>query len=131
MLDNEKVKYFKCEICGNIIQEVCDSGRTVSCCGREMRQLYPNITDGDKEKHVPFLSLHGDLVRIQIGKLAHPMEKEHYIQWIDLVTNLGIHRRVLSPESLPLAEFVLTDNEKIESIYAYCNIHGLWKKDIV
>ena len=39
----------------------------------------------------------------------------------------GVQRKKLKPEQAPKAEFMLTDGESVEAVYAYCNLHGLWK----
>ena len=50
----------------------------------------------------------------------------HYIEWIALQTTSGIQFRYLKPGDAPKVEFVMSDGEKFEAVYAYCNLHGLW-----
>ena len=55
------------------------------------------------------------------------MLPEHYIEWIALETNLGNQRKTLAPGSAPKAEFALLEGEEVRAVYAYCNLHSLWK----
>ena len=48
-----KVKFFRCNHCGNIITMVIDKGVPVMCCGEAMEELKANTTDAATEKHVP------------------------------------------------------------------------------
>ncbi len=121
-------RFFICEHCGNMIAVVKDSGVPISCCGEKMKELIPGTTDAAKEKHVPSISINGNKVTVTVGEVEHPMTQEHYIEWISIATNKGNQRKVLKPGEKPVAEFMLLDGEKLESAYAYCNLHGLWKK---
>ena len=120
-------KFFKCQICGNIITKIEDSGVNVFCCGQKMEELIANTTDAAQEKHVPIVKTNGNEVAINVGSVAHPMSEEHNISFIVLETSLGVQIKNLAPNSLPAVNFLLADKEKIEAVYAYCNLHGLWK----
>jgi superoxide reductase len=123
------MKFFRCEHCGNIVTHLEDSGVFLVCCGEPMKELVPGTTDAAKEKHVPVVEVEGDKVNVKVGEVPHPMTKEHLIQWIVLETNKGFHVRKLTPEDEPAACFTLND-EKAVAAYEYCNLHGLWKKEI-
>ena len=120
-------KFFICETCGNIIAMVKPSGVPVVCCGKPMKQIVPNTTDAAQEKHVPVWSKEGNLVKVQVGSVAHPMIAAHYIEWVSLQTKAGNQRKALSPEQAPEVTFALTEGDEVEAVYAYCNLHGLWK----
>ena len=120
-------RFFACEICGNIIAMVKPSGVPVVCCGKPMKQIVPNTTDAAQEKHVPVWSKEGNLVKVQVGSVAHPMIPAHYIEWVSLQTKAGNQRKALAPEQAPEVTFALTDGDEVEAVYAYCNLHGLWK----
>lgn len=122
-------KYFKCEICGNIFAAVEESGVPVVCCGQNMTEMIPGTSDGAVEKHVPVFEVSGNKVTVSVGKDAHPMLREHYIKWISIRTDRGNQRKELSPDSKPEACFALCDGEELIEVYAYCNIHGLWRAD--
>ena len=72
----------------------------------------------------------GSKVTVKVGEVEHPMMEQHYIQWIALETKEGVQMRYLNPEMKPVAEFVLSDTDKAVAAYEYCNLHGLWKKEI-
>ncbi|HJA70566.1 MAG TPA: desulfoferrodoxin [Candidatus Lachnoclostridium stercoravium] len=120
-------KFFICQHCGNIIAMVKDSGVPVMCCGQKMTQLIPGTTDAAVEKHVPVYTVDGDLVHVTVGEVEHPMLPEHYIEWISLQTKAGNQRKVLHPGDAPKVSFAVTEGDEIEAVYAYCNLHGLWK----
>ena len=120
-------KFFVCETCGNIIAMVKPSGVPVMCCGKKMKEIVPNTTDAAQEKHVPVWTKEGNLVKVQVGSTAHPMIAAHYIEWVSLQTKAGNQRKALSPEQAPEVTFALTDGDEVEAVYAYCNLHGLWK----
>ena len=120
-------KFFICETCGNIIAMVKPSGVPVMCCGKKMKEIVPNTTDAAQEKHVPVWTKEGNLVKVQVGSVAHPMIPAHYIEWVSLQTKAGNQRKALSPEQAPEVTFALTDGDEVEAVYAYCNLHGLWK----
>ena len=120
-------KFFICETCGNIIAMVKPSGVPMVCCGKPMKQIVPNTTDAAQEKHVPVWSKEGNLVKVQVGSVAHPMIPAHYIEWVSLQTKAGNQRKALAPEQAPEVTFALTDGDEVEAVYAYCNLHGLWK----
>ena len=120
-------KFFICETCGNIIAMVKPSGVPVVCCGKPMKQIVPNTTDAAQEKHVPVWKQEGNLVKVQVGSAAHPMIAAHYIEWVSLQTKAGNQRKALAPEQAPEVTFALTDGDEVEAVYAYCNLHGLWK----
>ncbi|MBQ8599773.1 MAG: desulfoferrodoxin [Clostridia bacterium] len=122
-------KFYRCEHCGNLVGMIHDAGVPLMCCGQKMTHLDPGTTDGAVEKHLPVVTADGNTVRVEVGAVAHPMTKEHSIEWIYLQTTKGGQRKVLNPEETPVATFALSDEDPI-AVYAYCNLHGLWKTEI-
>ena len=120
-------RFFVCETCGNIIAMVKPSGVPVMCCGKKMKEIVPNTTDAAQEKHVPVWTKEGNLVKVQVGSVAHPMIPAHYIEWVSLQTKAGNQRKALVMDGAPEVTFALTDGDAVEAVYAYCNLHGLWK----
>lgn len=120
-------RFFICEHCGNIVAMVKDSGVPIVCCGQNMTELDPSTSDGAAEKHVPVYEVNGNIVNVTIGEVEHPMTEEHYIEWISIQTKQGNQRKVLSPNDAPKASFALVDGDSVEAVYAYCNLHSLWK----
>lgn len=122
-----KQRFFVCEHCGNMIAMVKDKGVPVVCCGQKMTELIPGTVDAAVEKHVPVYSVEGNKVLVTVGEVEHPMIPEHYIEWISIETTFGNQRKELTPDCAPKAEFALTEGESVVAVYAYCNLHGLWK----
>lgn len=92
-------------------------------------ELAANTTDGAHEKHVPVVSINGAEVIVKVGSIEHPSLEQHYIEFIVLETNAGIHTKWLKPGMKPEATFVLNADEKAVAAYEYCNLHGLWLKE--
>ncbi len=122
-------RFYICEHCGNIVGMIHDAGVPLMCCGQKMTHLVPGTVDASKEKHVPVVSVTDGSVKVEIGEVYHPMSAEHSITWVYLQTDKGGQRKNLSVDSDPVVEFALKD-EKPVAVYAYCNLHGLWKTDI-
>ena len=122
-----ELKFFRCEHCGNIIEMVEDKGVPVVCCGQRMTELVAGTSDGAREKHVPVYEVKDNIVHVKVGEVAHPMIPEHYIEWIVLQTKNGVQRKELNPGDKPEVCFALCDGDDVEAVYAYCNLHGLWK----
>ena len=125
----KEIKYFICEKCGNLAELIEASGVSMVCCGQKMTRLEAGTVEASREKHIPEVTLDGDRVSVSVGSVTHPMTSDHSILWISLETDKGVYRKALSPDEAPEARFTLTDETPI-SAYAYCNMHGLWKRDI-
>lgn len=125
-----KLQFFKCEHCGNIAVKLFDEGPALFCCGEQMKELVPDTTDAALEKHVPVVDIAGNDVKVKIGSEPHPMIETHWITMIVLETNRGFQYAQLHPGDEPAAEFTLAPGEKPSAVYEYCNIHGLWVKEV-
>lgn len=121
------MKFYRCKVCGKIIVILNDVTVPTVCCGEVMEELKAGITDAALEKHVPIINIEGNVAKISVGSVLHPMLNEHSIQWICVETNKGYQIKYLKPGEEPTAQFLLTEGEEINSIYEYCNLHGLWK----
>lgn len=122
-----KQKFYICEHCGNIIEMVRDCGVPVYCCGEKMQEIIPGTTDAAQEKHIPVVQVEGNQVTVTVGAVEHPMTPEHSIEWICLQTKQGSQHRKLAPGDTPCACFTLFEGDAVEAVYAFCNLHSLWK----
>lgn len=122
-----ELKFYQCQHCGNIVAFVKASGAPISCCGQAMTEIVPGTVDAAVEKHVPVVELKGSTVTVAVGEVAHPMQPEHYIEWIAISTDRGNQRKKLEPGEEPKVSFALCEGEKFAAAYAYCNLHSLWK----
>ena len=125
----ENNKFYICEQCGNLVGIIHDAGVPMVCCGEEMTKLEPGVVEASHEKHIPVAKVKDNIVTVTVGAVEHPMEEEHHIVWVYLQTDRGGQRKCLEVGKAPIVSFALTDEKPI-AVYAYCNIHGLWKKDM-
>lgn len=125
----KNTKFYICPHCGNIVEMVHDAGVTPHCCGQKMNELVPNTVEASGEKHIPAVTVTGDKVVVNVGSVDHPMVDVHWIEWVQLLTDQGSYRKTLNPGQAPHVEFAL-QGEKPLAVYAYCNLHGLWKTDL-
>ena len=121
------MKFYQCSICGNIIELVDGDISRVRCCGKEMDLMVSNVKDAAVEKHVPFTDIEEDMVYVKVGEVDHPMTEDHYITWVAAVYNDSVLKYNFKPGEVPEAVF---DYEEGMVVYAYCNLHGLWKKEL-
>jgi superoxide reductase len=116
---------YKCDICGNIVEVVHNSGGTLVCCGQPMKLKLENTQDAAVEKHVPVIEKIEGGIRVMVGAVEHPMTAEHYIEFIEVHTENKVYRKFLKPGEKPVAEFLI--EEEVLFVREYCNLHGLWK----
>lgn len=122
-------RFYICKHCGNIVGMIHDAGVPMMCCGQKMTTLEPGMVEASAEKHIPVVTAEGNTVKVVVGSVAHPMTEDHSITWVYLQTDRGGQRKCLIPGSDPVVTFALAD-EKPVAVYAYCNLHGLWKADV-
>ena len=122
-------KFYICPHCGNIVEMVHDAGVKPFCCGQKMNELIPNTVDASGEKHIPAVKVGKGVVEVNVGSVDHPMVDVHWIEWVQLVTDKGSYRKWLNPGEAPNVKF-LVGEEKPIAVYAYCNLHGLWKTEL-
>jgi superoxide reductase len=122
----KRSELYKCDICGNIVEVMHTGAPALVCCGEKMKLLKENTTDAAVEKHVPVIEKIEGGYKITIGEVEHPMIKEHYIEWIELITENEVYIKYLKPGEKPEAIFKIeAENVKARE---YCNIHGSWIK---
>ena len=123
------VKFYRCFHCGSVVAKLNNMGPGPVCCGEPMKELTANTVEASAEKHIPvFVEVDG-MIKVQVGSAVHPMDPDHYIEWIYLLTDKEGRFHFLKPGDAPEAVFALADNEVPLAVYAYCNKHGLWKKE--
>lgn len=119
-------KFYICRHCGNLIGMIHNAGVPMVCCGEVMEDLKPNTVEASNEKHIPVVKIDGDSVIVEVGSVEHPMAEEHYIEWVYVEFENGGMRKILKPGDKPTVSFCF-GNDKPVAVYAYCNLHGLWK----
>ena len=123
----KRLQIYKCEVCGNIVEVIHEGAGELVCCNEPMKLMEENTTDAALEKHVPVIEKTEDGIKIKVGSVPHPMQEEHYIEWIELIADGRAYRQFLNPGEEPEAVF----NVEAQSVTAreYCNLHGLWKSE--
>lgn len=121
---------YKCSVCGNIVEVTHASVGQLVCCNKPMELLVEKTEDQGYEKHVPVIEKIRGGVKIKIGSIPHPMEEQHYIEFIELLADNKVYKQYLKPGQAPEAEFKLNIKKSTKlTAREYCNIHGLWKKE--
>lgn len=115
----------------SLVMLIGGNGADITCDGKPMSFLTANTTDAAQEKHVPQVTVDGNKVSVKVGSVAHPMTEAHLIQWIYLQTKRGGQYVNLTASDKPEAEFIIADGDEPLAAYEYCNLHGLWKADII
>jgi superoxide reductase len=128
---SQKLQVFKCDSCWGVVEALHASDCDPSCCGKPMRLLVENTTDAAKEKHIPIIEMRPNGTLVRVGSVAHPMEADHYIEWIELLlpaadgSVAASYRVFLKPGEKPEAFFLVKDAKA--QAREHCNKHGLWK----
>ena len=123
----EQKQIYRCNICGNIVEVLHAGVGQLVCCGQPMELLKEKTEDVGLEKHVPVIERTDHVIRVKIGSVPHPMEQNHYIEWIEITTDSGVYKKFLRPGGKPEAEFEISG--EIVKAREYCTIHGLWKSE--
>ena len=122
---------YKCGVCGNIVEVLHEGVGTLVCCGKDMIFMKENTVKqegkGHREGVLPLGAKHVPIIindrKVKVGSVPHPMEKEHYIEWIEGMDGLGHSAKYfLEPGDKPEVTFGFD----VEHARAYCNVHGLW-----
>ena len=124
------MKFYMSENYSNIITKLTSDHSPLLANGKELVPVQAGAVDAAVEKHVPAVHVEGNLVRVNVGEVEHPMTEAHYIPWIVLESSHGAQIRWLQPTDAPAVSFLLAEGEEPKVVYAYCNLHGLWKKEL-
>lgn len=116
----------KCKKCKAIVKviEECNCPCGIVCCGEKMDVVKANSTDGAAEKHVPTYEIKDEEIIVEVN---HVMEDDHYIEWISAVSDNDEQIKYLKPGMKAKARFKYHEGM---ILYAYCNKHSLWKKEV-
>ncbi len=121
----KSLEIYKCELCGNVVEVLHAAGGELVCCGKPMKHLAENTVDAAKEKHVPVIEKTADGIKVTVGSVAHPMDPDHYIEFIECIGDKGVTRVDLKPGAKPEAVFKCGCSKF--TVREYCNKHGVWQ----
>ena len=113
----------QCKKCHTIVK-VLEGENEITCCGEVMEEVKANSVDAAFEKHVPTYEKVGENIHIKVN---HVMEEDHYIEWILVKTEKEIREFFFKPGDV--CEVKVPYMGKA-IVYSYCNLHGLWKKEV-
>ncbi|MDR2578663.1 MAG: hypothetical protein LBC70_07660 [Chitinispirillales bacterium] len=122
-------KFFTCNRCGNMAGLMVNKGGVLACCGEKMSEILPNTVDASQEKHVPAVTKTENGITVRVGSAAHPMEAGHFIAFVYVSAKNGGYMKKIDIGKEPVAEFLFVGDEPV-TVYAFCNLHGLWKCDL-
>jgi len=120
--------FFKCDHCGNLVGMVDNAGVKIICCGEPMRLVEANTVDAAVEKHIPAVTRNDNVLDVVVGEVAHPMTEDHHIAWVMAAQEHLTVRVALDVGADPKAQLLVGDGPV--TVYAYCNLHGLWGVDV-
>lgn len=123
----KKNQVFRCNQCGQMLVALKDSECEPSCGNNPMTPLTENTVDAAKEKHIPAIEKVSGGYKVTVGSVLHPMDPDHYIEWIELLADGLSYRKFLKPGDKPEAVF-LVEATSI-SVREHCNKHGLWRAE--
>jgi len=121
----ERLRVYRCNVCGNVVEVLHPGKGKLVCCRQPMELLEEKTVDEGKEKHAPLFEKTDGGVVVKVGAVPHPMEQNHYIEWIEVLADGEAYTRFLNPGDKPEARFELEAKKVV--VRAYCNVHGLWK----
>jgi superoxide reductase len=121
----KELEVYKCAVCGNIVEVLHGGVGELVCCGQPMENLTAKTADEGREKHVPVIEKIEGGIKVGVGSVPHPMEAEHYIEWIEVIADGKAYRQFLNPGEAPEAEFAVEAAQI--SAREHCNVHGLWE----
>lgn len=119
----KKNQIYKCNICGNIVNVFHEGMGELVCCGVPMENKVANSGEFNKDVHIPKIKEN----MVYVGETLHPMEEDHYIEWIEVVNSNEKEVKFLNPKESPNFKFCLNN---VLIVRCYCNKHGLFEKVI-
>ena len=121
----DQLQIYKCSACGNIVEVIRGGAGQLLCCGRRMENLVAKSSDQGREKHVPVIEKANGGIRVRIGSVPHPMEDDHFIEWVEVLVDGKSYRQFLNPGQAPEAVFAVEGTSV--AVREHCNKHGLWE----
>ncbi|MFA6815261.1 MAG: desulfoferrodoxin family protein [Lentisphaeria bacterium] len=107
------------------VEVLSGTPETMTADNQPLKKMEAQTADFKNEKHVPILEKVADGWKVTVGSTLHPMTEEHYIQWIELITDKISYKQFLKPGEHPIVFFPV--NADKVTAREFCNVHGLWK----
>ncbi len=125
----EKLDLYRCEICGNLVEVILVGGGELVCCGQPMQKVNgQNREEAIFEKHIPvFIKNENNGDEVRVGEVLHPMTDEHYIMFIETVSEDKNHVQLQYLHPGQEAKMILENKLGKTLAREFCNLHGLWE----
>lgn len=114
-----KTQFYVCPVCGNIITAMADAN--ITCCGKKLTAL--PLQKADETQCLDIEKIENEY----FVSSNHPMERQHYISFVALLSADGVIFRKLYPQwdlqcRLPFV--------RRTRLVWYCTQHGLFYQEI-
>lgn len=117
---------YRCEVCGNVVEVLHEGQPALVCCNQPMVKLEAKTEDAGLEKHVPVVEEIDGGIKVKVGSVEHPMQEDHYIKFIEVLTADKVLKVELKPGQKPEADFCVKKTD-VAGVREFCTTHGLWK----
>ena len=124
------MKFYICPESQTVVEVVAGLPAPLTCDGKPMEELVPNSTNAAVEKHMPVLSAENGVLKVCVGEVEHPSIEKHWIPFVAVKAGDLVLRRSINATEKPEAIFPLGDFKGEVEVYAWCNLHGIWKATI-
>lgn len=115
----KKMCFYICSNCGNMITAMTDTN--ITCCGKKLKLLQPQ--KATEHERLIVEKIENDFYITTY----HPMEREHYISFVALLTGDSIMLRKQYPEWELQVRIPIFAHGRL---FWYCNKHGLFYQEI-
>lgn len=112
-----RLKFYVCPVCGNMLHSTGEA--MISCCGV---RLPPLEAEQAADGHLASVEPVEDEWYVSV---PHPMEREHHISFLAVVTDDRLELKKLYPEGDCAARFPRLG---YGMLYLCCNRHGLYRQ---
>ena len=128
----KQLEFYKCNVCGNLIQVLVSGNGELTCCDEQMKLIVANSQENVKgEYHLPVKIIENEEEFIQVGEEKHPMTPEHHIEFIQAVSECGkkVFTYILEKDEIPQIKIDYKNFGKYK-VKEHCNLHGLWENEL-
>ena len=122
-----KVRLLRCPVCDTVVDVLDHVGMDLVCCGPSMIPLETQSARPGTETHLPVVHLGPEGLKVCIGAQRHPMDDDHYIEWVEVGFDGMCMRQFFEPGQVPETTFEMYPRDRTVMVQAYCNVHGLWR----
>ena len=108
----------KCKMCGSNL----DIGDSITVCKCEKCGTSQTVPDIEDDKELKLFE--------RAGRLRFNCDFDKAAGIYNTITDSyteEAEEMCIRDRQEPVADFCLCDGEQVEEVYAYCNLHGLWK----